>query len=169
MHVRCRERQQCNKRTKDKQQCNRRTKHELQSMSCAAALHQPRRSALHPPGQARHPIFLIKSSQTLHFEMQAIQGLGKTYYIQQEGKRSLSHYASWTWPYTHRSRLRVLLSTDTQQEWLKRTAASKVDQVWKEGRSPERPKLGFMKLVLNEPDLRDPIGDVPMMLSSSTV
>ena len=38
-----------------------------------------------------------------------------------------------------------------------------------EGWSPERPKLGFMKLVLKDPDLREPIGDVPMMLSSSTV
>ncbi len=35
--------------------------------------------------------------------------------------------------------------------------------------TPERPMLVFIRLVLKEPDLKEPMGEVPMMLSSSTV
>jgi len=35
--------------------------------------------------------------------------------------------------------------------------------------TPERPMLVFIRLFLKEPDLNEPMGEVPMMLSSSTV
>ncbi|KAA6424155.1 MAG: hypothetical protein FRX49_06114 [Trebouxia sp. A1-2] len=34
--------------------------------------------------------------------------------------------------------------------------------------TPERPMLVFIRLFLKEPDLKEPMGEVPMMLSSST-
>lgn len=35
--------------------------------------------------------------------------------------------------------------------------------------TPEQPMLVFIRLFLKEPDLKEPMGEVPMMLSSSTV
>lgn len=90
---------------------------------------------------------------------------------QQERKEDLSESQGTSEGFLmSKSRLSLLLLDKyTVKVAEEKRASVRVDQAWTQARLPERPKLGFMKLVLREPDRREPIGDVPMMLSSSTV
>lgn len=87
-----------------------------------------------------------------------------------EKETCLSHQAPLRDSQYQKNTLRWLLLDKTTARVAEENRANvRVDQAWTQARLPERPKLGFMKLVLRDPDRREPIGDVPMMLSSSTV